>query len=410
MSRTQTYVGFGFGAIQAGLFLLEAHRGGCFQRLVVAEVLDDEVAALRREHGRYRVNVAGEHGIDIYAVDGVDVYNPRHAGDRENLIAAVAEATEIGTALPSVDFYTRGNDASVAGILAAGFAQRKEPGIVYAAENHNHAAELLAAAVKSAAGNNSDQPPIEYLNTVIGKMSGIITDPVQIREQGLAPATLGGNRCFLVEAFNRILISRIRFPRFSRGLFVFEEKDDLLPFEEAKLYGHNAVHALLGYHAQRAGLLSMHEAAEYPEMMAEARAAFLEESGKAMLARHHGIDPLFTETGFKAYADDLLRRMVNPNLQDRVERIIRDPRRKLGWDDRLVGAMRLVYAHGIEPVRFARAAAYALQFLCRVEKSDPDEILREIWSPAAAQRGEQDIIRKRIMEAYGDGDPDIFRV
>jgi len=49
----------------------------------------------------------------------------------------------------------------------------------------------------------------------------------------------------LVEAFNRILISKTSFGDtlatrgFHRGIEVFEEKPDLLPFEEAKLYGHN---------------------------------------------------------------------------------------------------------------------------------------------------------------------------
>ena len=34
----KTFVGFGFGAIQGGLFLYEAFRSGKFGRLVVAEV------------------------------------------------------------------------------------------------------------------------------------------------------------------------------------------------------------------------------------------------------------------------------------------------------------------------------------------------------------------------------------
>ena len=44
LTGTRTYVGFGFGAIQAGLFLYEAYRSGNFARLVVAEVLPDLVA------------------------------------------------------------------------------------------------------------------------------------------------------------------------------------------------------------------------------------------------------------------------------------------------------------------------------------------------------------------------------
>jgi len=34
----KTFVGFGFGAIQGGLFLPEAYRSGNFSRLVVSEI------------------------------------------------------------------------------------------------------------------------------------------------------------------------------------------------------------------------------------------------------------------------------------------------------------------------------------------------------------------------------------
>ena len=43
----RTFVGFGFGAIQAGLFLAEAYLSRNFDRLVVAEVLPEVVAAVR---------------------------------------------------------------------------------------------------------------------------------------------------------------------------------------------------------------------------------------------------------------------------------------------------------------------------------------------------------------------------
>ena len=36
----KSFVGFGFGAIQAGLFLYEAHASGQFDRFVVAEGAD----------------------------------------------------------------------------------------------------------------------------------------------------------------------------------------------------------------------------------------------------------------------------------------------------------------------------------------------------------------------------------
>ena len=97
-----------------------------------------------------------------------------------------------------------------------------------------------------------------------------------------------------MEEFNRILITQIRLPGFQRGIEVFIEKPDLLPFEEAKLYGHNAVHALMGYLAARKGCRFMSEAADDQALMKLAREAFLEESGAALIARHQGLDPLFT--------------------------------------------------------------------------------------------------------------------
>lgn len=51
----RTYVGFGFGAIQAGLFLAEAQASGNFSRLVVADVDPGIVRAVREAGGCFRV-------------------------------------------------------------------------------------------------------------------------------------------------------------------------------------------------------------------------------------------------------------------------------------------------------------------------------------------------------------------
>ena len=50
----RTFVGFGFGAIQAGLFLYEAFRSGGFARLVVGEVAPDAVDAFAATPGATR--------------------------------------------------------------------------------------------------------------------------------------------------------------------------------------------------------------------------------------------------------------------------------------------------------------------------------------------------------------------
>ena len=364
----RTFVGFGFGAIQGGLFLYEAFRSGKFERLVVAEVAEDAVAALRRAHGCYRINIAGPTGIEVADVRGLEIFNPLVPADAREIAAALADASEICTALPSVEFYARG-EPSVARSSQARSATR--PGtrpaprcIVYTAENHNHAAEILQALCEqelAAAEAAPARRAAQFLNTVIGKMSGIVVDPGQLQRDHLATVTEGFPRAFLVEEFNRILITQVGLPDFQRGIPVFLEKPDLLPFEEAKLYGHNAVHALLGYLAVRRGYRFMSETATDEPLMALARQAFVAESGAALIARHHGLDPLFSPAGYQAYADDLLARMTNPYLRDRIDRVIRDTPRKLAWGDRLVGTMRLALDAGLVPKRFGLGVAAALE-------------------------------------------------
>jgi mannitol-1-phosphate 5-dehydrogenase len=371
----------------------------------VADVDAALVAAIRQSHGCFRVNVAHENGVEVREVVEVEVFNPLESADVTRLVEAIAEADEIATALPSVDFYGRGTPAP-AELLARGIerklADRQLPrAIVFAAENHNHAAEQLRAAV-CAAFDPSLRTQVDeraaFLNTVIGKMSGVVTDRAQIARIGLAPMVDGGDRAILVEEFNRILISQSPFADFERGISVFHEKPDLLPFEEAKLYGHNAAHALMGYLAHRAGLAFMHQT--HVPLRGVVKQAFLMESGGALCRRHAGIDPLFTPAGWEEYVDDLLRRMCNPHLQDRVDRVIRDPCRKLSWNDRLIGTMRLAIQQGIEPRCYAIGAAAAVELLLRERpKEIISTLLADLWREDHVSLADREAIVRRIQHA-----------
>lgn len=392
-AESRTFVGFGFGAIQAGLFLYEAQQSGAFDRYVVAEVVPDVVAALRAADGYYKVNIAHADRVEQARVGPVEVYNPQVEEDRAALIAAIAAAHEMATALPSVAFYASDNPGSIDRLLAAGLAQKALAGgpraLLYAAENNNHAAEFLTEHVAAAlehlgldeAARGGALAQICFTNTVIGKMSGSVA-----ADGPLAPVTPGGLRAFLVEEFNRILIGRVHFADahgggdFTRGIQVFTEKDDLLPFEEAKLYGHNAMHALAAYLGAVAGKVVMSELVELPGLLPFVRGAVLKEPGAALIHKHAALhDPLFTNDGFAAYVDDLIVRMVNPFLSDAIERVGRDPQRKLAWDDRLIGAMRLALTHGVTPNRFAVGAAAALRHIYPDALLYPAGAVETLW-------------------------------
>ncbi len=411
----RTFVGFGFGPIQAGLFLYEAFRSGNFRRLIVAEVMPAAVKALRQSRGWYTVNVAYRDRVEAEKIGPVEIANPENERDREFLVAAVAEAAELATALPSVKHYTSESGGSVHRILAEGLRRKAAsggpPAVLYAAENHNHAAEILQAAVLSVALPEDAErirSRVTFLNTVIGKMSGAAGDAQEIKERGLTPVTPYEQRAFLVECFNRILISKVsggngfRAADFERGIGVFEEKRDLLPFEEAKLYGHNSTHAVAAYLGVQLRIKRIADLEKFAGVRAFLEAAFIQESGEALIRRHRGVDALFTPAGYKAYVTDLLERMFNPHLGDTVERVGRDPARKLEWDDRLAGTIRIALQQGVNPRRYAIGAAAAVAVLAPgtlLADVPLEKVLDPLWRKASPDADE----RKTVLQAIAQG-------
>lgn len=406
LTGSSTYVGFGFGAIQSGLFLYEAYQSGAFRRLVISEIMPELVSAVRRSGGKCVINVAYQDHIEKGCLDSLELENPAQVEDRMRLIDAIAVAREIGTAIPSVDHYASPNQQSLHRILAQGLCKKLEingpRAVIYTAENNNQAAEILKSRV-------IEQIPVKqqvdvlsrvrFLNTVIGKMSQVLTDPVEIHQHDLAVITPDQPRAVLVESFNRILISRINFKvPFQRGIAGFIEKDNLLPFEEAKLYGHNATHALGGYLGSLLGLHHMADLHAIPGFIGFLRQAFTEESGKALIRKYSGVDPLFTPQGYRDYVDDLLERIMNPFLLDRIERVTRDPARKLGWNDRLIGTMRLALDNGLQPKRYALGAAAALAVLNRNQFSR--NLLEELWQPSKPDPRQSALVIGLIEEGW----------
>ena len=362
----KVFVGVGLGPIQTGIFMSGACRGK-FDRIVIAEVDDKLRNAINSNGGIVTINTAFADCIKEEVISNVEVYNPNEEAGRAKLVEAAAEACELATALPSVKFF-----AYCAPWMREGF--RRQPDrlrFVYTAENNNRAAEELEEAI------GEKFPNTYYLNTVVGKMSGVVpeADCAERKVTKLAPQA---DRAHLVEAFNRIYISSC--PKIEQrqvqNLYV---KNDLLPFEEAKLYGHNAIHFLLGTLGKTAGCEYMSDLTSHPELVALAREAFIRESGAALCKKYAGLDELFTAEGFQAYAEDLLVRMRNAFLQDAIARITRDLPRKLSWEDRVVGTMRLILSQGEKPMVFAKGAALAAKEEFGSDATAVKKGLAELW-------------------------------
>ena len=362
----KTFVGFGFGAIQGGLFLPEAYRSGNFSRLVVSEIDSTSVEQIRKSTGNYACNVAEPDHVRLVGVSGLEILNPLIPEDREKMVDAIASANELCTALPSYTLYDAGGQASVASLLAEGLQKKlhstdRPPAVVYAAENDGRAAARLQEACKKYVSTSLDLK-VRFSETVIAKMCSVVMDSKRIAEEKLAEATPGSSKSFLVEAFDQILIEEKTPDGFDRGITQFIPVPDLDPFALTKFHGHNAIHYCLGIKAKEQGMSFMHEARQDPALMDWAKEAFVKEAGVGLRHKFSGFpDGLFSETGFSEYAEDALQRMVNPYLRDPIDRVTRDPIRKLGWDDRLVGSIRYAVKAGVHPQKMVEAAQKGLE-------------------------------------------------
>jgi mannitol-1-phosphate 5-dehydrogenase len=136
---------------------------------------------------------------------------------------------------------------------------------------------------------------------------------------------------------------------------------------ERKLFTHNLGHAALAYLGHLRGCTYVHEpfADERSSRLFEGA---LDETSRALLARHAGVlDP----AEHAEIRRDVRIRFGNPLLGDTVRRVARDPLRKLGAQDRMVGGIRLCLSQGVFPENVCRVCGAALLYDAA---DDPDAV------------------------------------
>ncbi len=332
MVENRTFLGIGAGPIQTGIFVAGTSKGG-FSRIVLADVDPKLVAAIRASKS-ITVNTAGADSITTDTYKNIEIYNPSIPEELAILKEYASTATVINTALPATKFYS-----SCAPWLKEAFAKNPQ-GVryVYTSENSTTAAAELEALI------GKQFPNTYFIDTVIGKMSKIFTT----EESKLPPLAPGYFKGHLVESFCTIYSTSA--PEIDDlGIVGLYAKKDLVPFEEAKLYGHNASHFLLGILAYQRGCTYMSDAVKYPEILKICEHALLKECGPALCKKYAGVDEYFTKKEYDKWGKELIRRMTSLELKDSVDRVIRDIDRKLAWNDRCIGAIRLCLSQGVEP-------------------------------------------------------------
>ena len=369
------FVGIGMGAIQAGLFLPRAEAAGLSRTVLVRRL--EQADAINTAESLF-VNVASQSALSATALTDIQAL----ALKDDAALDALIEATEIAVAVSSTQDY-----GSFADLLAAAMvhkAQGKGPQcVIYTCENDLMAAQKLRQDILSAGG---DAGVFEVLDTVIGKMSRTVRDQSEIHELGLAKSGMENGTAWLVEDFEKIYVAQpspefaplIRLPQ-------LEFRDSLQPYELAKLHGHNAAHAAIAFAGLLAGKPLIKDVLTLEEPRSTIWRAFVEETGGALSVRFGATDPAFRRPLWQSEGAALFERIGNPWLNDSCARVARDPERKLGWNDRLVGTIRFVEDCGIAATGWRFALHSAVE-----ATATTDTRLRALWENAGASVSEVD--------------------
>lgn len=310
---------------------------------VVLAARDEARAAQIRRIGGFDVRITAAR--TRAAVDGLVAVGV----GTENFDAAVVHADLVCTAVGV------GNVPALAEPLARALARRPRarPLDIWVAENGDCAGEL-ARAVRHVA--HDGLPHIGF--------AGAVATAVVSRGgwQGHARPVYVG------DAPRRLFVDG-RNVRTGVPLPAGVETTDLYTARlQEKLYAFNAAHAICAYLGWLRGHATIDEAVDDPFLKPMVAGCLLE-SRRALVATHPRLEP-----DVHGPAAEAMRRFADAELADPIPRVAREPLRKLGRADRLLGAVALIRgATDRVPSYFSLAVAAALLY-----RHEGDEQAREL--------------------------------
>ncbi|KAJ6480863.1 mannitol-1-phosphate 5-dehydrogenase [Mycena sanguinolenta] len=133
--------------------------------------------------------------------------------------------------------------------------------------------------------------------------------------------------------------------------------DNLAAYNERKLFTLNTGHAITAYLGYLKGLHTVDQSIADAEIAGVVRGALQAESGAALCRKHK-----FKDTEHEAYIEKIITRFQNAAVKDDVVRVGRQPLRKLGRGDRLVGPARMCVEYDIPVRHLATGIAAALSY------------------------------------------------
>jgi mannitol-1-phosphate 5-dehydrogenase len=340
-------VQFGAGNIGRGLIGQLLRESGLETVFVdISKSLVDDL----NDRGSYPLRL-----LDAYSQKAreltIDRFQALRADQEDAVAETIAEARVVATAVGVASL------EAISGLLAAGIRRRFErnagPLDVYLCENMLGAAGMLSQYVMGRLDNTARawaQKNIGFVGTSVARIVGG------------AGARLADDDPLLViaDAHRDVPYDGTASHTGELGIAGFHPVSNFKAEVERKIFTHNLAHAALAYLGYLRGHTYIHETFG-DEFVRSVFDGALDETTEALL-RCYPTD-LDRRTHMEI-REDVRVRFGNPLLKDPLTRVAKDPLRKLGHDDRIVGAAELCQSQGVAPDYIATVCAAALCYDC----------------------------------------------
>jgi mannitol-1-phosphate 5-dehydrogenase len=324
-----------FGAGNIGRGFIGALLSGAGYEVYFADINKDVIDALN-EKGEYEVRLASDEK-ESFIVSGVKGINSNE--NPEEVIAKIAEADLITTAVgPNILKF-------VAKTIALGLKEKKTEANVIACENMIGGTDHLKSEIFKHLNEEEQHSVSELIGFPNSAVDRIV--PIQENEDLLSVS---------VEPFFEWVIEQSKVKGNMPSIQGVTYVEDLIPYIERKLFTVNTGHAVTAYAGYQKGLATVKEAIEDTEVRRLVEGALNETS--MLLVKEYGFD----EGEHLSYVKKIIARFENKHISDEVTRVGRSPKRKLGFDDRLVAPARRLLEKGIAPDDLAAGIAACLKY------------------------------------------------
>lgn len=313
-----------------------------------------EVINALNEKGEYPVNIVTtdrneERAVkNVYGIDGKDI---------ELVASEIASCDMMATAI-GVNVLK-----FIAKPIAQGIKKRANetgsPLNIIICENLIGADEYLKGLILNEIPELKDfvEEKVGFIEASIGRMVPVMTEEKKA----------GNPLRVYVEPYNILPVDKASFkgepPKDVKNLYPFTPFN---LFIQRKLFMHNMSHALSAYLGNLRGYEYIYQAVNDFDIRYVAFRALVRSA--LAIAKENGVEI----EGLIGHAENLLYRFTNTALADTVERVGKDTKRKLGSNDRLIGALKLCEKHGIDGTYLCIGIAAGMLFAPEADESSKE--------------------------------------